>query len=197
MFRFTFLDESHRDEIVAFYLGLDEHSRYQRFFGPISENALRRHVHGLDFERATVIGVWDGAELVGVAEAGMGGSEDPDGEPAAELAIALTERAQGSGVGGTLFWYAMSAAHERGAHHIEIITLHDNQPMQRMAIRAGLKGSRLNGDWHGEFDLPEEASHLPSVHWLLGEEAANDPSNGPTPTNDRDPVCPTPRRVAA
>jgi GNAT superfamily N-acetyltransferase len=171
MFRFGFLDESHRDEIVAFYLRLDEESRHQRFFGPISEHALRRHVQGLDYERATVMGLWDGAELVGVAEAPM--TEDAHGELAAELAIALTERARGLGAGGTLYSYALSAAHERGAHYIEVITSHDNQSMQRIALKAGLRGSRLNGDWRGQFDMSEEASHLPSVHWVLGEEAAN------------------------
>jgi GNAT superfamily N-acetyltransferase len=195
MFRFGILDESHRDKIVDFYLGLDEESRHQRFFGPIGEDALRRHVKGLDFDRSSVIGVWAGADLVGVAEAPM--TEDSNGEPAAELAIALTERARGFGVGGTLFWYAMSAARERGAHHIEVITAHDNQPMQRMALRAGLKGSRLNGDWHGEFELSEEASHLPSVHWLLGEEAANDPSNDPPNDHIGDRTAPARARPRA
>lgn len=170
-FRIALLDASNREEIAAFYLRLDEVGRRLRFFGPVSEQALRRHVRGIDFARSTVVGMYRGQELIGVAEAITGAAEPHGGAaeetaPMAELAIALSADARGHGLGSTLFCCALSAAREHGARHIEFVTAGDNDRMKRLALGLGMHGRVAGGDWHGALEFQDEDAHLPSVHWL-------------------------------
>ena len=154
MFDLCLITPAQLTEVAAFYVSLDAQTRYSRFFAHLSDYAIFDRVLQLNLDKSFLVGARKSGALVGVVEAGLYGDT-------AELGVAVSEVCRGMGVGQLLCHYAISVAHERSARHIEVITSYSNTPMQRLALRAGMQASRVDGDWHGDMQLSEDrpASH--------------------------------------
>ncbi len=127
------IDEFDRLGLSAFYAALSVESRRRRFLGsrlvPQAESddmALGEGIVGVLRED----GRDDGAI---VAHAQM----CPDGPESMEVAFAVRDDLQGSGIGGSLVATAIDLARRRGWRRLTAFLYVDNVAMRRLLVRAG------------------------------------------------------------
>lgn len=122
---------------LRFGLGLSEESRYSRFFGGVrfSPETLAALVN-IDFTRDVAL----------IATTAVEGKETPVGVAryvllppgdAAEFALTVADRWQGSGIGRLLLGRLVEIARERGLRRLWGETLATNAPMIGLAARLG------------------------------------------------------------
>jgi len=145
----------HRALILRHLLALDERDRYLRFGYPAHDEQIARYVEQIDFGRDQVFGIVH-RRLALVAMAHLAYPDPiPEHPPAsAEFGVSVSEHLRGQGVGARLFDHAILHARNRGVATRVIYALTENQPMLRLAQRAGATVRRSGSDADAWLELP-------------------------------------------
>ncbi len=148
------LEAADRPQIERFFLEeMDEVSLHWRFFRTMTPIMIGRYVAQIDFGGGNLVfGAFYENRLVGVAElTAIHGSElcsenRPGMLSCAELGIAVSDRLHQQGIGRILLEALMHEGWAGGLQRIQLSTLHDNQPMLRLAQRMGFRHLREEAD---------------------------------------------------
>lgn len=155
-----------REEVRTFLLSLTVEDRRNRFCSTLSDAAVSSYVDGLDFVRATILGAFDDeAQLVGLAEL-------VDGSEESEMAFAVRPDKRGQKAGTRLMDRLLQRARVCGVRRAVVIFLSDNDPMRKLASRAGMHIRTGNGDSFGERSL-DAPNAIELAQWFLEEEFAH------------------------
>ena len=111
-------------------LGAD--SRYARFSGVMSDEAIVRYVDSIDWNWSRIIGYFDKGELRGVAEIRYEMKTFPS---QAELAFSVEASYQNSRVGTNLMARSLLILRNRGINTAHVVCLLSNTRMQKLALR--------------------------------------------------------------
>ena len=165
------LKAKHRRQILDHLLQLDELDRYLRFGFHASLEHLSRYVAGIDFRRDEVFGVFSSQlDLLAVAHlAGLPALIRDTGVPGEkafgmEFGVSVLSQARGRGLGQRMFEHAIMHARNHGAQALIIRALEENQPMMKIAIRAGAQLESDGVTAEGWLRLPKDtlATHMES-----------------------------------
>jgi len=149
----------HRPRIVAHLLSLDEHDRYLRFGFPASDEQIAQYVHGLDFSRDELFGIFNRRlELIAMAHLAYA---PPAPEPSlpqsmAEFGVSVMAHARGRGYGARLFEHAMLHARNRGVETLFVHALSENIAMLKIARKAGATVERSGSESEAWLSLPPD-----------------------------------------
>lgn len=142
---------------------LPAEDRRARFLGVADRSIARRHVTAIDWNRAVLIGGWQGETLRAVGEL-----HRAPAAPEGEAAITVEPAWQSRGVGGELLRRLVTAARNRGVRRIRLFCLADNVRVRRMAARLG--GAMVEEG--GQADATLEP--LPATYATLLAESVED-----------------------
>jgi RimJ/RimL family protein N-acetyltransferase len=128
------LNPRHRDDIAAHLLQLPAEDRRLRFGHSIPDDAVRKYVAGIDFDRDSVFGI-HGAELelIGVAHVALDLAHD-----VAELGVSVDPSSRTKGYGFALLQRAVLHAANLGYRVLFMYCLAENGIMMHLAQKAGL-----------------------------------------------------------
>jgi RimJ/RimL family protein N-acetyltransferase len=121
-----------RDALHQHFAQLDTGDLRMRFGRTPDRDWLRLYVEGIDCARDAVLGIRDGARLIGVAHVALF-----DG--AAELGLSVLPTHRRQGVATALFDRGVLHARNRGIVELFIHCLSENAAMRRIARRAGMR----------------------------------------------------------
>jgi RimJ/RimL family protein N-acetyltransferase len=144
---------SHRDRIEHHLLELDEHDRYLRFGYAANDEQIRRYVHGLDFDRDEIFGVYN-RKLELIAMAHLAFSHDPATLSCAEFGVSVSKKARGRHYGSRLFERAVMHARNEGVDMLFIHALSENTAMLKIARNAGAVLERAGSETDAYLRLP-------------------------------------------
>ncbi len=155
-----------REAVRNFYLSLSPDDRRKRFCCTISDETISRYVDRLNFTRDTVLGAFDEqALLVGLAELVRGAEQS-------EMAFSVRPDRRGQKIGTKLMQTLLLRARMCGTAKVFVLFLSDNTPMRRMASRAGMAVSSVDGESHAVRELPApRAEEL--AHWFMEESLSH------------------------
>ncbi|GLK73802.1 GNAT family N-acetyltransferase [Ancylobacter dichloromethanicus] len=122
-----------RDAVLQHLLRLDPLSRFMRFGGVVSDNALARHAARVVSTQAHAIGYFVEGELRAVAELHPLGKR-PGKPAAAEAAFSVERPWQGKGIGSALMRHLVLLAQNRGIEELQVVFLPNNGPMRNLAV---------------------------------------------------------------
>ncbi|WP_119677861.1 GNAT family N-acetyltransferase [Indioceanicola profundi] len=131
-------------------LRLSQADRRARFFGSMSDDAIRNYVDRISWSRTIVLAAIQRGEVRAAAELRLG---DRPGE-AAELAFSVEQELQGQGVGTILTRRILTAARNRCVRRVYMICQSDNRRMQRIASKLIGLCRFEDGDVISTKDLP-------------------------------------------
>jgi len=147
------LGPSHRGRIEKHLLELDEHDRYLRFGYAANDEQIRRYVHGLDFDRDEIFGVYN-RKLELIAMAHLAFSQDPASLSCAEFGVSVLKKARGRHYGSRLFERAVMHARNEGVDMLFIHALSENTAMLKIARSAGAVLERAGSETDAYLRLP-------------------------------------------
>lgn len=151
------LGATDRDALHKHFAGLAHHDLRMRFGRSPDPAWLRLYVDGIDFGRDAVLGVREGATLVGVAHVALF-------EGAAELGLSVLPAWRRRGIASSLFDRGALHARNRGVVELFIHCLSENQAMRRIARNAGMRVLVEGVDTDAWIELP------PPTPFTLGQE---------------------------
>lgn len=126
---------------------LDSTSRRRRFGLEVGDGFIDRYTTSIDWERAFVLGYFEGGALRGAVAAAWPAVDWLDG--AAEIAVQVEAGWRRRGVASALLKAASRLARARGVAGIFFSALAENEPLRRLVDRFGvpfaLVGSELEG----------------------------------------------------
>jgi GNAT superfamily N-acetyltransferase len=155
-----------REAVRSFYLALSPEDRRKRFCCSLSDDTISGYVDRLNFSRDTILGAFDEqAELIGLAELVRGAK-------AGEMAFSVRPDKRGQKIGTLLMQRLLARAMMCGARKVFVIFLADNTPMRRMAGRAGMAISSVDGEAQAERDLPSPSADQ-LARWYLEESLSH------------------------
>jgi GNAT superfamily N-acetyltransferase len=137
------LRRDERDLVAGFFAGLSEESRRRRFLQPtprLSETALRRLVEVDGRRHVAMVAEVDG-ECAGIARY-VALPDEPD---AAEVAVTVTDRFQGRGIGRLLLDALRPAAARAGITALIYLADPVNRPVLRLLRSRGVQLSFRDG----------------------------------------------------
>lgn len=130
------LAESDRAHILSHLLALKNTDRYLRFGHAATDEHIAAYVHGLDFTRDEIFGIFNRKlqllALAHLAYPGVG-----VGRVAVEFGVSVTSHARGRGYGTRLFERAAIHARNDGFGQMYIHALSENGAMLAIARKAG------------------------------------------------------------
>ena len=136
---------------------LSDRSRYLRFHTPVPRLSpeLRRRLLDLDgTNRLAVLAVGPHGQPIGVARYARS-----DGEPAAEIGVAIADAWQARGVGTALVRELARIAREQGIERFDAYALRDNVGARRLLTGLGAKP-------RSDPDEPEVVAYSLEIHQL-------------------------------
>jgi GNAT superfamily N-acetyltransferase len=155
-----------REAVGKFYLSLSADDRRRRFCCALSDATISGYVDRMNFARDTILGAFDAAaRIIGLAELVRG----PD---ASEMAFSVRADKRGKKIGTTLLQELMLRARICGARKVFVMFSQENTPMRRMASRAGMTLSVVDGEAHAARELAAPSAQE-MAHWFAGESAAH------------------------
>jgi GNAT superfamily N-acetyltransferase len=155
-----------REAVRNFYLSLSPDDRRKRFCCTNSDETISKYVDGLNFTRDTVLGAFDEeALLVGLAELVRGAAES-------EMAFSVRPDKRGQKIGTKLMQKLLLRARMCGVAKVFVLFLSDNTPMRRMASRAGMAVSSVDGESHAARELPAPSAEE-LAHWFMEESLSH------------------------
>jgi GNAT superfamily N-acetyltransferase len=169
-----FVEPRDGEALQAYFRGLSVGSRYNRFFGAMSElshSELEHFTHAGEDDRFSVIAMMkvDGIDTI-VGEARYAFNTDT---ASFELGLSVDDRYQGQGIGATLLKNLECRAAAFGAAHIFGDTLRSNDAMMGAARKAGYRFVPTPGDWklvRFEKHIFVAPKDIPCASWRLAAE---------------------------
>ncbi|MGQ9365395.1 GNAT family N-acetyltransferase [Azospirillum sp. ST 5-10] len=153
------------DRYERHLLRLDGASRFMRFAGTVSDEAIARRCRALDHGRTQLVGCFEQGHLRGAAEIATDRALWPH---EAELAISLEGGFQDRGYGTALLGRALTIVRNRRIRRAHMLCLRENLRMRRLATRFGGRVSFDGGETTVLFELP------PPTQMSLAVEAMED-----------------------
>jgi ribosomal protein S18 acetylase RimI-like enzyme len=152
------LGRGERDLVAAFFAGLSEDSRRRRFLQPMPRlsEAMLRHLVDVDGRRHAAVVAEVGGECAGIARF----IALPDEPGAAEVAVTVTDRFQGRGIGRLLLDALGPSAAQAGLTTLVYLADPTNQPVLHLLRSLGVRLSFRDGMIQGRQPVP---SRQPAV----------------------------------
>jgi GNAT superfamily N-acetyltransferase len=166
-----FVEPDDAEALQAYFRSLSVRSRYNRFFGAISElppTLLDHFVHAGEGDRFSVIAVMtiDGFEtIVGEARYGF----DAEAE-SFEFGLSVDDRWQGHGIGSALLANLQCRAAALGAERLFGDTLRSNEAMISLARKSGFAFVNHPDDWklvRFDKEIDVVPKDIPCASWRL------------------------------
>ena len=130
------LGSHHRERVLQHLRALPSHDLWLRFGYAVTDEALRLYVRKLQFSRDAIFGIFDeGAELMALGHLGFDKSAS---STTAEFGISVLPHARRRGFGLLLLQRAAAHARNRGAMHLIMTYMPENDPLKQLAERAGM-----------------------------------------------------------
>ena len=175
-FTVRFVEPRDAEALQAYFRGLSVRSRYNRFFGAMSElpaAQLDHFIHPGEDDRFSVIALMqvDGIETI-VGEARYAFNPDTS---SFEFGLSVDDRFQGQGLGQALLSNLECRAAAFGAETIFGETLRSNEAMMAAARKAGYRFRQSPGDWklvRFEKHIDIAPAEIPCASWRLAAEEA-------------------------
>ena len=169
-----FVEPRDADALQGYFRSLSVRSRYNRFFGAISElpaTELDHFIHVGEADRFSVIAVMtvDGAEIV-VGEARYAFDA---GSSSFEFGLSVDDRWQGHGVGSALLKNLQCRAAAFGAERLFGDTLRSNDAMIGLARKSGFAFTNSPGDWklvRFQKHIEVAPQEIPCASWRLAAQ---------------------------
>ncbi|MBR0837648.1 GNAT family N-acetyltransferase [Bradyrhizobium manausense] len=166
-----FVEPRDTDELQHYFRSLSTRSRYNRFFGAISElpyGLLRDFLQVGERERFTVIAtkMVDGFETI-VAEARYALHAET---PTLEFGLSVNDRWQGHGIATALMKNLECRAAALGAEHMVGDTLRSNESMISLARKSGFAFVTHPDDWklvRFDKEIHVAPKDIPCASWRL------------------------------
>jgi RimJ/RimL family protein N-acetyltransferase len=140
------------EALAAHLVALDSRDRRSRFSAPVSDQAIRAYVAGIDWRRAAIIGCFDGATLIGTAELHLPAAGDASRE--GEFAVAVAPARRDEGLGSEFLRRVIVLARNRMLRRLRMVCLLDNGPMRRIARKFGGELDITDGQAWADLRLP-------------------------------------------
>jgi len=162
------------DALQAYFRGLTIRSRYNRFFGAMSElprDLLAHFVHAGEHDRFSVIAAItiDGREtIVGEARYAFDAGTD-----SFEFGLSVDDRWQGHGIGSALLGNLQCRAAAFGAKRVFGDTLRSNEAMIGLARKSGFAFTHSPNDWkllRFEKQVALASQEIPCASWWLAAQ---------------------------
>jgi len=155
-----------REAVRNFYLALSPDDRRKRFCCSLSDETISGYVDRLNFTRDTILGAFDEqARIIGLAELVRGAA-------ASEMAFSVRPDRRGQKIGTKLMEKLVLRARMCGARKVIVMFLSDNAPMRRMAGRAGMAVSSVDGEAHAARELPAPSAEELAL-WFMEENLSH------------------------
>lgn len=151
------------DRLAQFFNGLDIGDLRSRFGGPMSADAVRRHVRQMDWWRSYVIGAEQSGVLIAVGELIRLRAVWP---LEAEAAVTVRSDRQGRGLGAETLSRLARAARNRGVYRFWMICLADNMAMRRIAAKCGSSLTYIEGQVEARVTSPWPTPLTLADEWL-------------------------------
>ena len=156
------LSERHRRRLLRHFQALPPEDRLLRFGSQITDELIADYVHGLDFRRDQLFGVFDPAfRLVGVGHLAfspshqkLAWSQATTKEQVAEFGVSVSTTARKRGVGSKLFERAMIHCRNADVDTLYMHCLSSNATMMHIARKAGMEIQRAYGEADAYLKLP-------------------------------------------
>ncbi|MCW3478243.1 alpha/beta fold hydrolase [Neisseriaceae bacterium JH1-16] len=126
------LTELDTPAILDHLLALDAEDRFLRFSYQADDVALAAYVHGINYNRDVVYGIWHEGLLAGLCHLTV---FDDAGHPAAEIGISVSRSARGQGWSSRMLAAAIAEARKRGITQVSILFIRRNLRMMALAHR--------------------------------------------------------------
>jgi RimJ/RimL family protein N-acetyltransferase len=147
------LSERHRRLIKGHLLALSPQDRYLRFGYLASDEQVTKYVAGLNFERDEIYGIFN-RRLQLIAMAHLALESAPQAQSCAEFGVSVSSDARGKGLGTLLFQRAMLHAQAANVDLLFIHALSENEPMLKIARKAGAVIENHGGEVEAHIRLP-------------------------------------------
>jgi RimJ/RimL family protein N-acetyltransferase len=175
-FAVRFAEPRDAEALQAYFRSLSVRSRYNRFFGAMSElpaTLLEHFIHPGDDDRFSIIAMMqvDGIETI-VGEARY---EFNPGTSSFEFGLSVDDRFQGQGIGQALLSNLECRAAAFGAERIFGDTLRSNDAMMAAARKAGYRFVASPGDWklvRFQKHIDVAPQDIPCASWRVAAEQA-------------------------
>lgn len=170
-----FVEPRDAENIQSYFRGLSTRSRYNRFFGAMSQlppTLLDRFIHVGEADQFSVVATMqvDGFETI-VGEARYAFDVETS---SFEFGLSIDDRWQGHGIGKALLKNLECRAASLGAKHVFGDTLRSNDAMIALARKAGYAFINTPGDWRlTRFQkqiqkrIKVEPQEIPCASWRL------------------------------
>jgi GNAT superfamily N-acetyltransferase len=172
-----FVEPRDAEVLQNYFRGLSSRSRYNRFFGAISElppTLLDRFIHIGEADQFSVVATMkvDGFEtIVGEARYSFDFATS-----SFEFGLSVDDRWQGNGIGKVLLKNLECRAAAFGAEHLFGDTLRSNDSMIGLARKSGYNFTRAPGDWklvRFEKHIDLAPQDIPCASWRLAAASRN------------------------
>jgi GNAT superfamily N-acetyltransferase len=146
------LGRGERDLVAGFFAGLSEDSRRRRFLQPMPRlsEAMLRHLVDVDGRRHAAVVAEVGGECAGIAR----WIALPDEPGAAEVAVTVTDRFQGRGIGRLLLDALGPSAARAGVTTLVYLADPTNRPVLHLLRSLGVRLSFRDGLIQGRQPVP-------------------------------------------
>jgi GNAT superfamily N-acetyltransferase len=170
-----FVEPRDADALQGYFRALTTRSRYNRFFGAISElprDLLEHFVHAGEDDRFSVIATMtvDGHETI-VGEARYAFDAETD---SFEFGLSIDDRWQGQGIGSALLGNLQCRAAAFGATRLFGDTLRSNDVMMGLARKSGFAFTHNPSDWklvRFEKHIELAPQEIPCASWRLAAQS--------------------------
>ena len=140
-----------RRTLTAHLCRLDNNSRRRRFGLEVSDGFIDRYARSIDWDRAFVLGYFEGGVLRGAVEAAWPAVDWLDG--AAEIAVQVEADWRRRGVASALLRAASRLALARGIAGIFFSALAENDPLRPLISRFGIPVALVGTELQGRLPL--------------------------------------------
>jgi RimJ/RimL family protein N-acetyltransferase len=169
-----FVEPDDAEALQAYFRALTTRSRYNRFFGAMSElprDLLEHFIHAGEDDRFSVIATMpiDGRETI-VGEARY--AFDAEAE-SFEFGLSVDDHWQGQGIGSALLGNLQCRAGAFGASRLFGDTLRSNEAMIALARKSGFDFTHSPGDWklvRFEKHVEQAPQDIPCASWRLAAQ---------------------------
>ena len=169
------LAPSERPAYEAHLLRLDANARRLRFGYFTDDDAVRRHIAGLNLHTDRILGVVEAGRVVAAVH--IVRAKQQPGAPggAVEFAFSVDADRRGKGLGRRLFDQALAWSRNRGMREVCIYFLTDNHAMRHLARRLGMTISCAAGECVGTLALAPATPfsvirEVAAEQWAIWEE---------------------------